>query len=110
MTAEEILADLRERCDRAIQTLEGARQNGPQIPYSSPLRLIGKIDGIKLVRDWLRSYSTEAAPHMTSAEEYEAAGYVVDRSCYPWVAYKGLRFKPMEWHYVDTPQHRSSQP
>lgn len=38
----------------------------------------------------------------TSRAEAEAAGYDVDRSCYPWVAYKGPRFQPTEIHYIDT--------
>lgn len=29
-----------------------------------------------------------------SREEAEASGWIVDTSCYPWVAYKGARFKP----------------
>ncbi len=26
---------------------------------------------------------------MKHADELEAAGYIIDRCCYPWVAYKG---------------------
>lgn len=35
-------------------------------------------------------------------QEAEAAGYVVDRHVYPWVAYKGPRFNPTEIHEVQT--------
>lgn len=29
-------------------------------------------------------------------------GFEIDESCYPWVAYKGPRFNPTEWHYTHT--------
>ena len=29
-------------------------------------------------------------------------GYTVDRTIYPWCAYKGARFAPDEWHEVHT--------
>jgi hypothetical protein len=32
----------------------------------------------------------------------EQQGFTIDRHCYPWVAYKGERFKPMELHQVYT--------
>jgi hypothetical protein len=35
-------------------------------------------------------------------KEAEERGYTVDRSCYPWVAYKGLRFNPEEWKPILT--------
>jgi hypothetical protein len=28
----------------------------------------------------------------------EAAGFIVDRHCYPWLAYKGPRFRPEDAH------------
>ena len=40
--------------------------------------------------------------HRTAAGA-EAAGYTVDRSCYPWVAYRGARFAPDEWFPLITP-------
>jgi hypothetical protein len=39
---------------------------------------------------------------MTEREALEK-GYTVDRHCYPWVAYKGPRFQPTEWHTIKTP-------
>lgn len=39
--------------------------------------------------------------------EAESAGFVVDKTCYPWVAYKGPRFQPTEWHYIDTDREAS---
>lgn len=38
-----------------------------------------------------------------TASEAEAQGYTVDRTCYPWLAYKGPRFEPTETQAVDTP-------
>lgn len=38
-----------------------------------------------------------------SAAEAEELGFTVDRSCYPWVAYKGPRFLPTEIIRVSTP-------
>ena len=41
----------------------------------------------------------------------EQHGYTIDRSCYPWAAYKGRRFNPtdlkpcytrMEWNQLET--------
>ena len=29
-------------------------------------------------------------------------GFTIDHHCYPWVAYKGPRFNPTEWHYTQT--------
>lgn len=37
-----------------------------------------------------------------SAVEAQAAGYEVDRHCYPWIAYKGPRFRPTEHHHILT--------
>jgi hypothetical protein len=41
------------------------------------------------------------------AADAEADGYRVDRSCYPWVAYKGYRFNPDEFVYMhpEEPEH-----
>lgn len=37
------------------------------------------------------------------ADEMKAAGFTIDTTCYPWVAYKGARFNPEVWHpcYTD---------
>ena len=35
---------------------------------------------------------------MKSAEHFRAQGFTIDECCYPWVAYKGPRFRPDEWH------------
>ena len=35
-------------------------------------------------------------------QEAEAQGYTVDTHVYPWVAYRGPRFNPTEWHTVLT--------
>ena len=49
-----------------------------------------------------------AAPRARAARPYpnadsaRLAGFTVDDHCYPWVAYKGPRFRPDEWHCVDT--------
>lgn len=37
-----------------------------------------------------------------SAETVRAMGFTVDETCYPWVAYKGPRFAPTEWHGIAT--------
>lgn len=42
-----------------------------------------------------------------TAEEAERRGYIVDRHCYPWIAYRGPRFVPTKWIVVDTPAHPS---
>ena len=47
----------------------------------------------------------EKAPKNRS--EAESAGFAVDRTCYPWVAYKGPRFQPAEFHYIDTDREAS---
>jgi hypothetical protein len=35
-------------------------------------------------------------------EEARAAGFTIDDTCYPWLAYKGPRFRPDEWRHVFT--------
>jgi len=35
-------------------------------------------------------------------KQAERAGYTVDKQCYPWIAYKGPRFRPSEWCFVLT--------
>lgn len=35
-------------------------------------------------------------------DKAQAEGFTIDRHCYPWVAYKGPRFSPSEWHVTDT--------
>lgn len=58
----------------------------------------GSID-----RDFLNSlYKKMGQGAITSAAEAEQKGYTVDRSCYPWVAYKGSRFDPTEFFYILT--------
>ncbi len=37
----------------------------------------------------------------------EHNGFEIDRSCYPWIAYKGPRFDPDETHTVVTPAHNA---
>lgn len=41
-----------------------------------------------------------------NAREAEDRGYTVDRSTYPWVAYRGRRFDPIELFVVDTPAYK----
>lgn len=41
--------------------------------------------------------------HVMTADQAEAAGYTVDRQAYPWMAYKGARFKPDECLVIATP-------
>lgn len=36
----------------------------------------------------------------TDRERFEAQGFTVDKTCSPWVAYKGPRFNPTEWHTI----------
>jgi hypothetical protein len=38
-----------------------------------------------------------------TAEEARRLGYVVDDTVWPWVAYKGPRFRPTEWQTIATP-------
>lgn len=40
-----------------------------------------------------------------TAREAEALGFTVDRHCYPWFAYKGPRFQPIEVARVKTPPY-----
>jgi hypothetical protein len=35
---------------------------------------------------------------MMTRKEAESQGLVVDDTCYPWIAYKGARFNPIELH------------
>jgi|GEM_PF-5021095 len=50
MTHDEIMADINDRIDRGIIALGGRSGRGDS------LRDRGKVDGLKLVKDWLRSY------------------------------------------------------
>jgi len=45
----------------------------------------------------------------TNRQQAEAAGFTVDRCCYPWVAYKGPRFQPTELHYIDTDREAEAE-
>lgn len=38
-----------------------------------------------------------------SRENAIAQGYAIDDTCYPWIAYRGPRFAPTEWHAIITP-------
>lgn len=40
---------------------------------------------------------------MMTKEEAESKGYTVDDCVYPWIAYKGPRFNPIEWFAIYTP-------
>lgn len=40
-----------------------------------------------------------------TAAQAEAAGFIVDRHCYPWFAYKGPRFSPNETVEIITEAH-----
>ncbi len=44
--------------------------------------------------DWITSILER------QASKAEAKGFVVDRHCWPWVAYKGPRFAPTEWFHI----------
>lgn len=57
MTTAEMLADLSDRIDRAVAELVVLRREVDDRPDRS--RLSGKIDGLLVVKDWLRSYSTD---------------------------------------------------
>ena len=50
MTHGEIMADINDRIDRRIIILAGRSGR------AGSLRDRGKVDGLKLVKDWLRSY------------------------------------------------------
>jgi hypothetical protein len=39
------------------------------------------------------------------AETLIELGWTIDRTCYPWVAYKGDRFNPTDWATIDTPAY-----
>lgn len=39
---------------------------------------------------------------MKTPEQAKAAGFTVDTTCYPWVAYKGPRFAPEVWELILT--------
>ena len=41
--------------------------------------------------------------------EMEAAGFTIDRHCYPWLAYKGERFRPTESHVCFTNEEVAQQ-
>lgn len=40
---------------------------------------------------------------MMSSTTAEELGFTIDKTCYPWVAYKGPRFQPTEWYTMVTP-------
>ena len=57
LTADELLADLRDRLDRAQEQLGRLKnQRAAQYTGCEQMRLIGKIEGLGIVQDWLRSY------------------------------------------------------
>lgn len=45
---------------------------------------------------------------MTAAEA-EALGFIVNRHAYPWVAYKGPTFDPIELFRIETPSWPEEQ-
>lgn len=53
MSRDEVLADLNERLGRAIVNLE---RRQPNETVKDRARLDGKVQGLKLVKDWLRGY------------------------------------------------------
>lgn len=64
MTASELLADLRERLEKGIKSLNEVKgsikvQSGDHVSYSDSMRLAGKIDFAGVVLDWLRSYPSD---------------------------------------------------
>lgn len=41
--------------------------------------------------------------HVMTRRQAEAAGFTVDDTAYPWIAYKGPRFTPTECLAIATP-------
>lgn len=37
-----------------------------------------------------------------SKADAQASGFIVDESCYPWIAYKGPRFQPTQFCTIPT--------
>lgn len=57
MTVQELLADLDDRIDRGIETLKTQRARfDNDTAHAEYIRLSGKIDGLQVAKDWLRSY------------------------------------------------------
>jgi len=57
MTGEELLIDLEERIDRGILALHAERLAKGEYPGTVEWgRLTAKMDGMLVVKDWLRSY------------------------------------------------------
>jgi len=54
MTHDEIMADLNDRINRGIAALYERRSYDARDDGAT--RYYGKIEGLKLVKDWLRSY------------------------------------------------------
>lgn len=50
----------------------------------------------------------ELADVPRTADQAAAAGWTVDRHCYPWVAYTGPRFNPDRITEIDTPAFTTS--
>ena len=70
-------------------------QEGYQpVPFEQP-------DGGHLVRIFERSEAPGLAGF--TKERAEAQGFTVDTTTYPWTAYKGPRFEPVECYPVSTP-------
>jgi len=55
MTKEEMLDDLEERCDRAMAALSRIVDDG-HASQGDRLRLVGKVQGVGVMKDWLRAY------------------------------------------------------
>lgn len=34
-------------------------------------------------------------------------GFTIDKTCHPWVAYKGPRWNPTIWHHINMREPRS---
>lgn len=57
MTTDELLRDIRERCDRGMRELSAlAVDRLDEGDIAGALRLTSKAEGVGVVRDWLRSY------------------------------------------------------
>ena len=54
MTSDEVIADLNERIDKGVTYLKVKRQDPDEVIRKAELS--GKIRGLLLVKDWLRSY------------------------------------------------------
>ena len=69
MTAEELIVDLSGRIDRGIAGMEAMAQDAARNPHKyirdDSLRLASKAQGLRIVKDWLRSYTNVNVPSRT---------------------------------------------